>query len=103
MQNALKEVKQPHADVFLTILGIHILSVNQSAQLILNVQMTKLVSTKSVRTHVLECVESMHHVMSQIIFLNVHVILVILGMPLLHVLESQHVSQKGFYGNYFSS
>ena len=82
MQNALKEVKQPHADVFLTILGIHISSVNQSAQLILNVQMTKLVSTKSVRTHVLECVESMHHVMSQIIFLNVHVILDILGMHL---------------------
>ena len=79
------------------------LSVNQSVPLMLIVQMTKRVSTKSVRTHVQECVESMPHVMSQIIFLNVHVILVILGMPLLHVLESQHVSQKGFYGNYFSS
>ena len=97
MQNALKEVKQPHADVFLTILGIHILSVNQSAQLILNVQMTKLVSTKSVRTHVLECVESMHHVMSQIIFLNVHVILDILGMHLLHVQELLPVSSYVIY------
>ena len=103
MQNALKEVKQPHADVFLIILGILMLSVNQSAQSTLIVLTIKPVSTISVRTHVLECVEFMPHVVSQIIFLNVHVILVILGMPLLHVLESQHVSQKGFYRNYFSS
>ena len=33
----------------------------------------------------------MPHVMSQIIFHNVPVILDILGMPLLHVLDSQHV------------
>ena len=103
MLNVQKEDEQHHVDVFLIILGILMLSVNLSAQLTLSVQMTKRVSTISVRTHVQECVESMPHVMSQIIFLNVHVILVILGMPLLHVLESQHVSQKGFYRNYFSS
>ena len=103
MHSAQNKEEQPHADVFLIILGILMLSVNLSAQLTLSVQMTKRVSTISVRTHVQECVESMPHVMSQIIFLNVHVILVILGMPLMHVLESQHVSQKGFYRNYFSS
>ena len=92
MQNALKEVKQPHADVFLTILGIHILSVNLNALSILNVQMTRPVSIISVKTLVLECVVPMPHAMLEIIFLNVHVILDILGMPLLHVLDLQHVS-----------
>ena len=82
MQNALKEAKQSHADVFLIILGILMLSVNQSVQLMLNVQMIRLVSVISVRTHVLECVEFMPLAMSQIIFLNVHVILGILGMHL---------------------
>ena len=103
MLNVQKEDKQHHVDVFLIILEILMLSANQSVLSILNVQMTKRVSTISVRTHVQECVESMPHAMSQIIFLNVHVILDILGMPLLHVLESQHVSQKGFYRNYFIS
>ena len=83
MHSAQNKEEQPHADVFLIILGILMLSVNQSALLILNVQGTKRVLTKSVRTHVQECVESMLHVMSQIIFLNVHVILDILGMHLL--------------------
>ena len=87
MHSAQNKEEQPHADVFLIILGILMLSANQSVLSILNVQMTKRVSTISVRTHVQECVESMPHVMSQIIFLNVHVILVILGMLLLHVLE----------------
>ena len=83
MLNVQKEVKQHPVDVFLIILGILMLSVNQSVPLMLIVQMTKHVSTISVRTHVQECVESMPHVMSQIIFLNVHVILDILGMRLL--------------------
>ena len=54
--------------------------------------MIKPVSTISVRTLVLECVEFMPHVMSQIIFPNVPVTQVILEMLLLHVPELQHVS-----------
>ena len=97
MLNVQKEDKQHHVDVFLIILGILMLSANQSVLSILNVQMTKRVSTISVRTHVQECVESMPHVMSQIIFLNVHVILDILGMHLLHVQELLPVSSYVIY------
>ena len=82
MLNVQKEDKQHHVDVFLIILGILMLSANQSVLSILNVQMTKRVSTISVRTHVQECVEFMPHVVSQTIFHNVHVILDILGMHL---------------------
>ena len=92
MLNVQKEDKQHHVDVFLIILGIHILSVNLNALSILNVQMTRPVSIISVKTLVLECVVPMPHAMLEIIFLNVHVILGILGMPLLHVLDLQHVS-----------
>ena len=97
MHSAQNKEEQPHADVFLIILGILMLSANQSVLSILNVQMTKRVSTISVRTHVQECVESMPHVMSQIIFLNVHVILDILGMHLLHVQELLPVSSYVIY------
>ena len=82
MHSAQNKEEQPHADVFLIILGILMLSANQSVLSILNVQMTKRVSTISVRTHVQECVEFMPHVVSQTIFHNVHVILDILGMHL---------------------
>ena len=82
MHSAQNKEEQPLADVFLIILGILMLSVNLSAQLTLSVQMTKRVSTISVRTHVQECVEFMPHVVSQTIFHNVHVILDILGMHL---------------------
>ena len=92
MLNVQKEDKQHHVDVFLIILGILMLSANQSVLSILNVQMTRPVSIISVKTPVLECVVPMPHAMSEIIFLNVHVILDILGMPLLHVLDLQHVS-----------
>ena len=86
MQSVLNKEEQPLVDVYLIILGIPMLSVNQSVLLMQSVQMTKLVSTTIVKIHVLEYVVSMHHVMSPIIFHNVHVILDILGMHLLHVL-----------------
>ena len=92
MLNVQKEDKQHHVDVFLIILGILMLNANQSVLSILNVQMTKRVSTISVRTHVQECVEFMPHVMSRIISHNVHVILDILGMHLLLAQELQPVS-----------
>ena len=63
MLSALNREEQPLADVFLTILEIHMLSANLSALSIQSVQMIRLVSTTSVETHVLVNVVSMQAVM----------------------------------------
>ena len=91
MQYVLRKDRQQPAPVLKIILEILILNVNQSVLSAQSVQIIRHASTISVKTLVLEFVELMPHVMSQIIFHNVPVILDILGMPLLHVLDSQHV------------
>ena len=63
MLSALNREEQPLADVYLTILEIHMLSANLSALSIQSVQMTRLASTTSVETHVLVNVVSMQAVM----------------------------------------
>ena len=63
MLSALNREEQPLADVYLTILEIHMLSANLSALSIQSVQMIWLASTTSVETHVLVNVVSMQAVM----------------------------------------
>ena len=63
MLSALNREEQPLADVFLTMLEIHMLSANLSALSIQSVQMIRLASTTSVETHVLVNVVSMQLVM----------------------------------------
>ena len=92
MQSALRKEEPPLADVFLTMWVTPMLSANQSALSIQSVQMIKHASTTNVKTHVLVNVVSMQLVMLQTMSHSVLVILDILGMPLLPVLESQHVS-----------
>ena len=94
MLSAQKEEMPPLVAVFLTILGILMLSASLSAQSTQSAPGTRLASTITVKTLVQECVDNTPPVEWLIIFLNVLVILDIQETHLSHVLVSQHVSYQ---------
>ena len=92
MLSAQKEEMPPLVAVFLTILGILMLSASLSVLSTQSALGTRLASTITVKTLVQECVDNTPLVEWPIIFLSVLVILDIQEILLSHVLVSQHVS-----------
>ena len=92
MLSAQKEEMPPLVAVFLTILGILMLSASLSVLSTQSALGTRLVSTIIVKILVQECVDNTPLVEWPIIFLSVLVILDIQEILLSHVLVSQHVS-----------
>ena len=94
MQSAPIETKLHLAHVILVSRATPILNVNQNAPSIRTVHNTWHVSETNVWTHVLECVESEHHVEFKTIDLNAHVIQVSLEILSLHVIHHQQVRMQ---------
>ena len=92
MLSAQKEEMPPLVAVFLTILGILMLSASLSVLSTQSALGTRLVSTIIAKILVQECVDNTPLVEWPIIFLSVLVILDIQEILLSHVLVSQHVS-----------
>ena len=101
MLSAQKEEMPPLVAVFLTILGILMLSASLSVLSTQSALGTRLVSTIIVKILVQECVDNTPLVEWPIIFLSVLVILDIQEILLSHVLVSQHVSYHQLYIHIF--